>query len=280
MRQLKINKSITRRTEGVEKYLNDIARIPLLTTEEEIALAIRKDAGDEQAREMLINANLRFVVSCAKQYEGKGNSLLDIIEAGNCGLIKAVDRFDHTRGFKLISCAVWWIRQSILEHCRNESRTIRIPQNVLMTQNKAVAHMRREMSLNGRNLNIRQAAEELELRTNGLIDAERVSTIVSFDLPVGENETNSLQEFIGETPDFDEAFVDSERASLVKFLKSKLNAQQYKVVVLHFGLEAPAITLDEVALIVGLSRERCRQLKESAIDRLKKHKNLKTFLAA
>lgn len=281
MRQLKINHTITKRTDTIDKYLTEIARVPLLTVEEEVALATRVQQGDTQARQQLIEANLRFVVSVAKQYENNGAPLADLISAGNIGLAIAADRFDHTRGFKFISCAVWWVRQQIIDECNRNRHVVRVPQNITIQSNKVARHQQETLCREGRNLSSIQAAEELDINPEYIAKAYSVHNLLALDAPTGENDNGTMHDYFGESADYEGLFKNDERAVLLKLLEQRLHTQEYKVLVLAFGLDgSEAISYEEIGERIGLSRERCRQLKENACKKMKSSKQLRNLLVA
>ena len=289
MRQLKITKSITNReSQSLEKYLQEIGKVDLLTPEEEVDLAKRIKQGDQLALERLTKANLRFVVSVAKQYQNQGLSLSDLINEGNLGLIKAAQRFDETRGFKFISYAVWWIRQSILQALAEQSRIVRLPLNKvgsLNKINKAFSELEQEFE---REPSADELAELLD------IPAEEVETTlgvaarhVSMDAPFVEGEDNSLLDVIENTAtpftDSHLEYTESLRTEIERSL-STLTDRQMDVIKLYFGIgvEHP-LSLEDIGEKFGLTRERVRQIKDKAINKLRstsKSKLLKHYLGS
>jgi len=289
MRQLKITKSITNReSQSLEKYLQEIGKVDLLTPEEEVELAKRIKQGDQAALEKLTKANLRFVVSVAKQYQNQGLSLSDLINEGNLGLIKAAQRFDETRGFKFISYAVWWIRQSILQALAEQSRIVRLPLNKvgsLNKINKAFSELEQEYE--------REPSPD-ELADNLDIGTEEVETTlgvaarhVSMDAPFVEGEDNSLLDVLenSSTPgtDQDLDYNQSLRQEIERSL-STLTERQCDVIKLYFGIgvEHP-MSLEDIGEKFGLTRERVRQIKDKAINKLRsasRSKLLKHYLGA
>lgn len=289
MRQLKITKSITNReSQSLEKYLQEIGKVDLLTPEEEVDLAKRIKQGDQIALERLTKANLRFVVSVAKQYQNQGLSLSDLINEGNLGLIKAAQRFDETRGFKFISYAVWWIRQSILQALAEQSRIVRLPLNKvgsLNKINKAFSELEQEYE---REPSPEELAELLD------IPAEEVETTlgvaarhVSMDAPFVEGEDNSLLDVIENTTtpytDTHLEYTESLRTEIERSL-STLTDRQMDVIKLYFGIgvEHP-LSLEDIGDKFGLTRERVRQIKDKAINKLRstsKSKLLKHYLGS
>lgn len=285
MRQLKISKSITNReSASLEKYLSDISREELLSIEEEVELAGRIRQGDRKALERLTKANLRFVVSVAKQYQNQGLSLPDLINEGNVGLIKAAERFDETRGFKFISYAVWWIRQAILQALAEQSRIVRLPLNQVGSLgkiNKAFAKFEQE---NERNPSLEELAEKLDIPVDKLIDSMRVAgKHVSMDAPFADGEENCLLDVIADTgtPDTDNALNQESLATEIERALSKLSERDSEIIRMFFGLNQPEKSLDEIADHFGLTRERVRQIKEKIIKKLRmdEHCNLlKSYL--
>jgi RNA polymerase primary sigma factor len=286
MRQLKITKQVTNReTASLDKYLQEIGRVDLITAEEEVELAQRIKAGDEMALEKLTKANLRFVVSVAKQYQNQGLSLPDLINEGNLGLIKAARRFDETRGFKFISYAVWWIRQSILQALAEQSRIVRLPLNKIGSINKinkAYAQLEQEFE---RPPTAEEVAKALDLTEEEVKQAMKNSgRHVSMDAPLVEGEDSNMYNVIGseDSPNPDEGLmVDSLRQEIGRALAT-LTPREGEVVRAYFGLNGEhAMTLEEIGEAFDLTRERVRQIKEKAIRRLKhtsRSKILKTYL--
>ncbi len=287
MRQLKITKSITNReSQSLEKYLQEIGKVDLLTPEEEVDLAKKIKEGDQEALERLTKANLRFVVSVAKQYQNQGLSLSDLINEGNLGLIKAAQRFDETRGFKFISYAVWWIRQSILQALAEQSRIVRLPLNKVGSLNKINRAFSELEQAFEREPTPEELAELLD------IPSEEVETTlgvaarhVSMDAPFAEGEDNSLLDVLenNSSPDTDAGleYVESLRTEIERSL-STLTERQYDVIKLYFGIgiEHP-MSLEDIGDKFGLTRERVRQIKDKAINKLRmtsKSKLLKNYL--
>jgi RNA polymerase primary sigma factor len=289
MRQLKITKSITNReSQSLEKYLQEIGKVDLLTPEEEVELAKRIKQGDQAALEKLTKANLRFVVSVAKQYQNQGLSLSDLINEGNLGLIKAAQRFDETRGFKFISYAVWWIRQSILQALAEQSRIVRLPLNKvgsLNKINKAFSELEQEFE---REPSPEELAEQLEISTEEVETTLGVAARhVSMDAPFVEGEDNSLLDVLENTatPGTDSAleYRESLRREIERSL-STLTDRQCDVIKLYFGIgvEHP-MSLEDIGDKFGLTRERVRQIKDKAINKLRsanRSKLLKHYLGA
>lgn len=284
MRQLKITKSITHRTPALEKYLQDIAKEELINTEEEVELARRIRNGDERAVEKLTRANLRFVVSVAKQYQNQGLSLPDLINEGNVGLIKAARKFDETRGFKFISYAVWWIRQSIMQALAEQSRTIRLPLNQVGSMNrinKAFADFEQKFE---RQPSQEEIAELLEIPLEKVKDSLNSSgRPVSMDAPFKSDEEGTLLDVM---PDDDVADVDEklQAESLKKEIERALGllSEREKVIIrLFYGLAGKPWKLEDIALELELTRERVRQIKERSIRKLRHNSRsrlLKSFL--
>ncbi|MEM7102681.1 MAG: RNA polymerase sigma factor RpoD/SigA [Bacteroidota bacterium] len=289
MRQLKITKSITNReSQSLEKYLQEIGKVDLLTPEEEVDLAKRIKQGDQIALEKLTKANLRFVVSVAKQYQNQGLSLSDLINEGNLGLIKAAQRFDETRGFKFISYAVWWIRQSILQALAEQSRIVRLPLNKvgsLNKINKAFSALEQEFE---REPSSEELADVLEIATEEVETTLGVAARhVSMDAPFVDGEDNSLLDVLenGNTPltDTSLAYRESLRKEIERSL-STLTERQHDVIKLYFGIgvEHP-MSLEDIGEKFGLTRERVRQIKDKAINKLRstsRSKLLKAYLGA
>lgn len=286
MRQLKITKQVTNReTASLDKYLQEIGKVELITAEEEVILAQRIKQGDILALERLTKANLRFVVSVSKQYQNQGLSLPDLINEGNLGLIKAAQRFDETRGFKFISYAVWWIRQSILQALAEQSRIVRLPLNkigAINRINKAFAAFEQE---NQREPNPEEIAELLDLSEAEVKESMKNSgRHVSMDAPMISGEETTMYDMLrsedGQTPE-DGLLFDSLRKEIERAI-STLTPREADVIRLYFGLNGKhPLTLEEIAEHFDLTRERVRQIKEKAIRRLKhtsRCKNLKSYL--
>jgi RNA polymerase primary sigma factor len=285
MRQLKITKSITNReSESLDKYLQEIGKEELLSTDEEVELAQRIRKGDHKALERLTKANLRFVVSVAKQYQNQGLSLPDLINEGNLGLIKAAEKFDETRGFKFISYAVWWIRQSILQAIAEQSRIVRLPLNQVGAVNKINREANRFEQEHERRPSTEELAEKIDLPEEKIDDALHVSGHhVSVDAPFVDGEDNSLLDVLvnDDAPMADRQLVlESLRAEIANALLT-LNDRERKVIEALFGINQPEMTLEEIGTKYVLTRERVRQIKEKAIRRLRsntKNKMLKAYL--
>ena len=284
MRQLKITKSITNReSASVEKYLQEISREALLTTEEEVELAQKIRKGDSQAIDTLTRANLRFVVSVAKQYQNQGLSLPDLINEGNLGLIKAAQKFDETRGFKFISYAVWWIRQSILQALAEQARIVRLPLNQVGSLNRINKALSRFEQENERRPSAEELSKELDISVEKISDTLKVSARhVSVDAPLSDDEEGSLLDVL---PNNDALEADSSlnKESLIQEINralSRLSDRECDVVKRFFGIDCNEMSLDEISEALSLSRERVRQIKEKAIRRLKGENSaaLKSFL--
>ncbi|WMN06825.1 RNA polymerase sigma factor RpoD/SigA [Marivirga arenosa] len=286
MRQLKISKQITNReSQSLDKYLQEIGKVDLLTPDEEVDLAVRIKQGDQLALEKLTKANLRFVVSVAKQYQNQGLSLGDLINEGNLGLIKAAQRFDETRGFKFISYAVWWIRQSILQALAEQSRIVRLPLNRVGSLNKISKTFSTLEQKFEREPSPDELAEVLEVTSNEVVDTMKISgRHVSMDAPFIQGEENSLLDVLendGEESPDDELMNDSLRREVQRAL-STLTQREADVITLYFGLNGEhSMTLEEIGEKFSLTRERVRQIKEKAIRRLRhtsRSKALKPYL--
>ena len=285
MRQLKISKSITNReSASLDKYLQEIGHEELLTTDEEVELAQRIRKGDKRALERLTKANLRFVVSVAKQYQNQGLSLPDLINEGNVGLIKAAEKFDETRGFKFISYAVWWIRQSILQAIAEQSRLVRLPLNQVGSVNKIARELNKFEQEHERKPSVDEIAERVDLPEDKIADAMKAnSRHVSMDAPIADGEDSSMIDFLaGDSSNTDkELAIESHKAEVSRILKLLTDKEQ-KVLRAFFGIDgSPEMTLDEIGEKYNLTRERVRQIKEKALRRLRhntKNKLLKSYL--
>ncbi|MDQ1089062.1 RNA polymerase subunit sigma [Siphonobacter sp. BAB-5385] len=286
MRQLKISKQITNReSQSLDKYLQEIGKVDLLTPDEEVELARRIREGDQLALERLTKANLRFVVSVAKQYQNQGLSLGDLINEGNLGLIKAAQRFDETRGFKFISYAVWWIRQSILQALAEQSRIVRLPLNRVGSLNKISKTFSELEQRFEREPSPEELAEVLEISAGEVVDTLKISgRHVSMDAPFVQGEENSLLDVLendGEDKP-DSGLVNESLRKEVQRALSTLTQREADVITLYFGLDGNhAMTLEEIGEKFNLTRERVRQIKEKAIRRLRhtsRSKALKTYL--
>ena len=285
MRQLKITKSITNReSASLDKYLQEIGREELISVSEEVELAQRIKKGDHAALEKLTRANLRFVVSVAKQYQNQGLSLPDLINEGNLGLIRAAQKFDETRGFKFISYAVWWIRQSILQALAEQSRIVRLPLNQVGSLNKISKELSKFEQENERRPSPEELAERLDIPVDKISDTLKVSgRHISVDAPFVEGEDNSLLDVL---PNDDSPMADSSlnQESLSKEVDRALRQlydREREILKMFFGIGCQEMTLEEIVAKFDLTRERVRQIKEKARRRLKQNqrsKLLKSYL--
>ena len=285
MRQLKITKSITNReSEALEKYLQEIGKEDMISVEEEVELAQRIRKGDRKALERLPKANLRFVVSVAKQYQNQGLSLPDLINEGNVGLIKAAEKFDETRGFKFISYAVWWIRQSILQAIAEQSRIVRLPLNQVGSVNKINRMLSKFEQENERRPSVEEIAKETNLPEEKVGEAMSANTRhVSVDAPFADGEEGSLLDVLvnDSSPTADRQLVIESLQAEIRQALRILNERERNVIEAFFGINGPELTLEEIGEKYGLTRERVRQIKEKAIRRLRettKNKILKAYL--
>ena len=286
MRQLKISKQFTNReNKSLDKYLNEISKVPMIDAQEEVELARRIREGDQAALEKLVNANLRFVVSVSKQYQNQGLTLGDLINEGNMGLIKAAKRFDETRGFKFISYAGWWIRQSILQALADQSRIVRLPLNKVGSLGRITqASARLEQELE-REPTPQEIAESLEISLSEVENALRSSgRHLSIDAPLAEGEDNTLLGVLDQNdePNPDMPLLNESLQNEINRVISTLSDKERDVLKYYFGLDGNAAhTLEDISEKVGLTRERVRQIKEKALRRLRKSsksKILKTYL--
>ena len=284
MRQLKITKSITNReSASLDKYLQEIGREELISVSEEVELAQRLKKGDHAALEKLTKANLRFVVSVAKQYQNQGLSLPDLINEGNLGLIRAAQKFDETRGFKFISYAVWWIRQSILQALAEQSRIVRLPLNQVGSLNKITKEMSRFEQENERRPSTEELAERLDMPADKITDTIQVSgRHISVDAPFVEGEDNSLLDVLNndDSPMADARLNQESLSKEVDRALRQLYDRERDILKMFFGIGCQEMTLEEIGAKFDLTRERVRQIKEKAIRRLKgqKSKLLKSYL--
>ncbi|HJZ40406.1 MAG TPA: sigma-70 family RNA polymerase sigma factor [Bacteroidales bacterium] len=286
MRQLKIVKQVTNReTPSLDKYLHEIGKVELITAEEEVELARRIRAGDDKALEKLIKANLRFVVSVSKQYQNQGLSLPDLIDEGNVGLIKAAQRFDETRGFKFISYAVWWIRQSILQALAEQSRIVRLPLNKIGSINKINRAFAELEQLYEREPSVHEIAETLEMSAEDVKESiKSAGRHVSMDAPIMEDEDSTLYDVMlnKDTPSPDKGLLTDSLRKEIERVLSILTYREANILKLYFGLNSKyQYTLEEIGEEFNLTRERVRQIKEKAIKRLKnatRCKLLKAYL--
>lgn len=286
MRQLKITKQVTNReTASLDKYLQEIGKVDLISADEEVELAQRIKAGDKIALERLTKANLRFVVSVAKQYQNQGLTLPDLINEGNMGLIKAAQRFDETRGFKFISYAVWWIRQSILQALAEQSRIVRLPLNKIGSINKINKMYAYLEQTRERVPSAEEIAKELDMSVNDVKESMKNSgRHISMDAPLVEGEDSNLYDVLrsGESPNPDKELMHESLKTEIERALETLTPREADVIRLYFGLgENYPMTLEEIGETFELTRERVRQIKEKAIRRLKhtsRSKILKTYL--
>lgn len=271
---MKIQKTFTNReSQSLDKYLQEIGRVKLLTPDEEVELAKKIKSGDHTAFEKLVKANLRFVVSVAKQYQNQGISLGDLINEGNLGLIKAASKFDETRGFKFISYAVWWIRQSILQALAEQSRIVRLPLNRVGTLSKIGKAYSNLEQIFEREPSVNEIAEELDMEISDISETLKVSShSVSMEAPIKQGDENRLIDvlFDDQQTSPDERLMSDSLKSEISRILSTLNEREADVVKLYFGLyEDHAYTLEEIGEKFHLTRERVRQIKEKAIRRLR-----------
>ena len=273
MRQLKITRSITNReSASLDKYLQEICRQELITVDEEVELARRIHEGDEAAFEKLVNANLRFVVSVAKQYQNQGLSLPDLINEGNVGLIKAAQKFDETRGFKFISYAVWWIRQSILQALAEQSRTIRVPLNQSGLINRVLKAQAQFEQQYERRASAEELADMLDLPIDKVNEVMKINgRAVSVDAPFADGEDNSLLDVLpnNDSPMADNGLNQESLALEVSRVLSQLPSREREILKMFFGIGYPEMTLEEIGTRFELTRERVRQIKEKAIRHLR-----------
>ena len=284
MRQLKITRSITNReSEALDKYLQEISREELVSVEEEVELAQRIRKGDRKALERLTRANLRFVVSVAKQYQNQGLSLPDLINEGNVGLIKAAEKFDETRGFKFISYAVWWIRQSILQALAEQSRIVRLPLNQVGAVGKINRILNKFEQENERRPSVDEISEHIDLPKEKIDEAMSVNGhSVSVDAPFTNDENSLLDVMVNDdSPMADKQLVRESLRTEIKTALKVLNERERNIIEAYFGINQPELTLEEIGAKFDLTRERVRQIKEKAIRRLRdnrKNASLKSYL--
>ncbi len=285
MKQLKINKSITNRdSAALEKYLTEIGKEELLTVDEEVELAQQIKKGDKRALEKLTKANLRFVVSVAKQYQNQGMTLEDLINEGNVGLIKAAERFDETRGFKFISYAVWWIRQSILQAMAEQSRIVRLPQNQIGSVNRINRLLSKFEQENERRPSLEELSDCINMPEDKIDDVLKLSgKHVSMDAPFAEGEENSLLDVLvnEDAPIVDRALVVESLRTEIQSALNSLSVRERQVIEAFYGINQKEMSLEEIGIKYGQTRERVRQIKEKAIRRLRlctHNRILKTYL--
>lgn len=279
MRQLKITKSITNReSASLDKYLQEIGREDLITVEEEVELAQAIKRGDRAALEKLTRANLRFVVSVAKQYQNQGLSLPDLINEGNLGLIKAAEKFDETRGFKFTSYAVWWIRQSILQALAEQSRIVRLPLNQVGSLNKISKAFSKFEQENERKPSAEELSEQLDIPVDKIADSLKVSgRHISMDAPFVEGEDNSLLDVLvnDDAPIADRSLINESLQQEIERALSTLTERESDIIKMFFGIGCQEMTLEEIGDKFQLTRERVRQIKEKAIKRLRQNSRSK-----
>nr|WP_298998755.1 RNA polymerase sigma factor RpoD/SigA [uncultured Allomuricauda sp.] len=286
MRQLKIVKQVTNReSKSLDKYLQDISKIDLITAQEEVELAQRIKKGDQVALEKLTKANLRFVVSVAKQYQNQGLTLPDLINEGNLGLVKAAQRFDETRGFKFISYAVWWIRQSILQALAEQARVVRLPLNKIGTINRIKKTFSYLEQAHERPPSPEEIAKELDMTVSEVKQSlKNIGPHVSMDAPLKEGETSSLYDVlnVNESPKPDMGLMHQSLNTEINRVLDTLTPREADIVRLYYGIgDEPSMTLEEIGNAFDLTRERVRQIREKAIRKLRhasKNKNLKSYL--
>lgn len=274
MRQLKISKSITNREQGaLDKYLADIAKEPMITPDEEVELAQKIKMGDQIALDRLVRANLRFVVSVAKQYQNQGLSLADLINEGNVGLIKAAQRFDETKGFKFISYAVWWIRQAILQAVAEQSRMVRLPLNqvgFISRVKKTASYLEQ---LYQRKPTIKEIADELDMPEDKIETALKVNAKeVSMDAPISSDDDMTFIDtmVLEDNYEADRQVMSESESAVVKRSLSVLNEKERKIIIYYFGLDSnKSYTLEEIAYMMDMTRERVRQVKDKALKKLR-----------
>ncbi|MCC6721259.1 MAG: RNA polymerase sigma factor RpoD/SigA [Bacteroidia bacterium] len=286
MRQLKISKQFTNReNKSLDKYLNEISKVPMIDAQEEVELARRIREGDQAALEKLVNANLRFVVSVSKQYQNQGLTLGDLINEGNLGLIKAAKRFDETRGFKFISYAVWWIRQSILQALADQSRIVRLPLNKVGSIGRISAMAAKLEQQHEREPTAEEIAQALDIPLIEVENALRsAGRHLSIDAPLTEGEDNTLLGVLdsNDEPRPDSTLISESLQKEISRVISTLSDKERDVLKYYYGLDGgPTHTLEDISEKVGLTRERVRQIKEKALRRLRKSsksKILKSYL--
>lgn len=285
MRQLKISKQVTNRdTQSLDRYLREIGQVELITAEDEVSLARAIKSGDQAALDKLVRANLRFVVSVSKQYQNQGLSLPDLINEGNLGLIKAAQRFDETRGFKFISYAVWWIRQSILQALAEQARIVRLPLNKIGSINKISKTFSKLEQDFEREPTAEEIATALDLTPNEVKRSmEIVGKHVSIDAPLTDSEDVSMSDMLEsvDTPGPDKNLLNDSLRREIERTLTTLSRRESDIIRHYFGINTQALTLEEIGDELGLTRERVRQIKEKAIRRLKhtsRCRNLKMYL--
>ena len=270
MEQIKITPAITLRTPTLEQYMRDISRIEMISPDEETELAMRIKEGDTQALNSLVNANLRFVVSAAKQYQNRGLDLTDLISEGNIGLIKAAQKFDPTRGFKFISYAVWWIRQQILSGISQDSNTIRLPMNQVGLQMKANRQRQIFLQENEREPTDEELAAIMETSISRISEMPSDHTTVSLSKQLGDEDSQSLEDLVADTqsPQIDCKLMQESLRKDIEEVTKVLGEKERQILVSSFGIGCTAMTLDEIGKKMDLSRERVRQIRTKALKRL------------
>ena len=273
MKSIQIKRSITNRNDtSLNNYLKDISKIPLLTLEEEISISEKAKNGDKRALDKLITSNLRFVVSCAKQYQGQGLTLGDLINEGNIGLIKAAQKFDPSKGFKFISYAVWWIRQSVLNALSEQSRTIRLPMNQIHSLNKinkTVQEFQSKYQRDPSNEEIELFSDIPENKINGIINSN--NKIISIDTPFKDEEEGTLVDIIPNenASRTDQKLIEESNNKNIDKILNKLTLREHDVIMMYFGIKCKQLTLEEIGRKFGITNERVRQIKERALDNLR-----------
>ena len=286
MRQIKISKSFTNRSEeSLDKYLIEISRIPMISAEEEVELAQTIHAGGkkaDKAKDKLVSANLRFVVSVAKQYQHQGVPLIDLINEGNIGLITAAEKFDETRGFKFISYAIWWIRQSVLQAIAEYSNIVRRPQSQIAISNKIKSATNEFIQKNQRYPSAEELSEIISLEIDKIEKAIASDTHVSsIDAPITEDESSTMADTLASSSEYDtDRQVDYESMchDLMKVLESVLNPRERAIITQSFGIGCPERGLEDIGLDLGLTRERVRQIRERGIEKVRKSKKSRSLL--
>lgn len=285
MNSLKISKSITNRDDiSLNLYLKEISKQPLISPEEEIQLAKRIKTGDRTALSKLVNANLRFVVSVAKQYQNQGISLIDLINEGNIGLIKAAEKFDEERGFKFISYAVWWIRQAILQALAEQARTVRLPLNQISTLNKISKFSSKFEQIHERKPSLEELEKELNIPEDKIIELLAASTkCVSVDTPFKDEEEGCLLDIIpnNNSPIADDSLMEESRVKEVDLILNKLTIRERAIVKMFFGIGVPEMSLEDIGRKFGLTSERVRQIKEKVLRDLRTnhYKEIKNLIS-
>lgn len=284
MANINTNKSLAAENGALSMYLKDIEKIPLIGRDEEYDLAIRAKNGDAAARERLVNGNLRFVVSIAKQFQGRGLPLIDLISEGNIGLLTAIDKFEPEKGYHFISYAVWWIRQSIMQALAEQSRIVRLPLNQVGAVNKINRAVNRFEQEHERKPSTQELSDDVDLPVDKIDEAMAANTRhVSMDAPFSDSDDSSLLDLLAndDIPDTDRSLVDESLKTEVSQALMTLSERERNIVKAFFGIGQPEMTLDEIGMKFGLTRERVRQIKEKALRHLRnnsKHNTLKGYL--